>query len=113
MILIIIIQIYRNRFKVRLEKVTIVLIPPFWQMQPCYSHVVAICVESLLLLLKTPEPSSRSPGKSISAGCKQLLAADGLESLKENLALQRVSDRATELITCARRIGTDSYYKSA
>lgn len=58
---------------------------------------------------KHPKTSGRFSGKPSSTGGKQLLRTTGLISLRENLALQWVPERATELTTYARKKDRVSY----
>ena len=81
-----------------------------WPVQPWYSQALGLSVAKPLLL---PQLSnlSKSSGPGAPSRREQNPTTSGLESFRQSLASEGISERATELIAGARRPGTSFNYE--
>ena len=105
------IQSDRTSTKVQRERATLIFITPAWQTQSCLQKLMEMVISTPVLLPSYENLLSNPKRGDSPTLIKPILKAIGMESFRKKLSSEGISERASNLISNARRMGTNCNYE--
>ena len=98
-----------NLKKIQLDQVTLIAVTSGWQTQSWYPRLLHMSIKNPLLLPSTPNNFDRAKQTKSSVDRKIELATPGMDSFREKLSAEGLSEEPVILIANSRRPGATSH----